>query len=74
MKLVVDKRQRLAKMRAHTGTHLLHAALDKILNGTRQAGSLVDEDYLRFDFASDKLLSPEQLRQIEDIVNNWIAQ
>jgi len=74
MKLIVDKKQRLAKMRAHTGTHLLHAALDKILWGTKQAGSLVDEDYLRFDFTSEKLLNSEQLKQIEDIVNKWISQ
>jgi len=37
MKLTVDKKQRLAKMRAHSAAHLLNAQLDKILNGTKQA-------------------------------------
>ena len=74
MKLIVDKVQRLAKMRAHTATHLLHAALDKVLNWTRQAGSLVDEDYLRFDFTASKPLTQEQIKQIENMVNEWIKK
>ena len=74
MKLVVDRSQRYAKMRAHTATHLLHAALDKILNWTKQAGSFVDEDYLRFDFTAKWPLSQQQIRQIEDMVNGWIYE
>ena len=50
MQLIVDQSQRYAKMRAHTATHLLHTQLAKIFKTTKQAGSLVDEDYLRFDF------------------------
>ena len=54
--------QRYAKMRAHTATHLLHAELAKIFPNTKQAGSLVDEDLLRFDFYANNLLTPEQIR------------
>jgi alanyl-tRNA synthetase len=59
-------------MRAHTATHLLHFALDKLLQGTKQAGSLVDNDYLRFDFACKKPLSTGELRMIESSINAWI--
>lgn len=69
MKLLVDHSQRYAKMRAHTATHLLHFALDHLLQGTKQAWSLVDADYLRFDFAAKQPLSSEQLKQIEHHVN-----
>ena len=54
--------QRYAKMRAHTATHLLHAELAKIFPNTKQAGSLVDEDLLRFDFYANNLLTSEQIR------------
>lgn len=73
MKLVVDKPQRQAKMRAHTATHLLHYALDRMLWGTKQAWSLVDDDYLRFDFASKDALTPQQLLELEYSINTWIA-
>lgn len=73
MKLVVDLQQRNAKMRAHTATHLLHAALDEILWGTKQAGSLVDQDYLRFDFAAKQPLTNEQLAIIDSKINHWIT-
>lgn len=73
MKLVVNKQQRQAKMRAHTATHLLHYALDKMLGGTKQAGSQVDDDYLRFDFASKDALAPQQLAELEYSVNSWIT-
>ena len=64
--------QRYAKMRAHTATHLLHAELAKIFPNTKQAGSLVDEDLLRFDFYANNLLTPEQIRDIENKVNQTI--
>ena len=64
--------QRYAKMRAHTATHLLHAELAKIFPNTKQAGSLVDEDLLRFDFYANNLLTPEQVRDIENNVNQTI--
>ncbi len=73
MKLLVDHKQRQAKMRAHTATHLLHFALDKVLWSTKQAGSLVDDDYLRFDFSCKNPLSDEDLAMIEGSINTWIS-
>ena len=72
MKLSIDMDQRYAKMRAHTATHLLHAELAKIFPDTKQAGSLVDEDLLRFDFYANNLLIAEQIKEIEDNINNLI--
>lgn len=72
MKLLVEQKQRNAKMRAHTATHLLHYALDKMLGGTKQAWSLVDDDYLRFDFASKDALTEQQLAELEYSINSWI--
>ena len=72
MKLAIDMDQRYAKMRAHTATHLLHAELAKIFPNTKQAGSLVDSDLLRFDFYANNLLTPEQIRQIENNINQAI--
>ncbi|MBQ5945055.1 hypothetical protein IJL65_01280 [bacterium] len=71
MKLSIDTDQRFAKMRAHTATHLLHAELAKIFPDTKQAGSLVDSDLLRFDFYANNLLTAEQIRNIENNIN-WI--
>ncbi len=72
MKLIVDHIQRYAKMRAHTATHLMHFALGEILWSTKQAGSLVDEDYLRFDFAAKQPLTMQELQTIESKVNHRI--
>ena len=72
MKLSIDMDQRFAKMRAHTATHLLHAELGKIFPDTKQAGSLVDEDLLRFDFYANNLLTAEQIREIENNINQTI--
>lgn len=72
MKLIVDQCQRYAKMRAHTATHLLHTQLATIFKTTKQAGSLVDEDYLRFDFNADRLLSSEEIHEIEKNINQII--
>ena len=72
MKLSIDTDQRFAKMRAHTATHLLHAELAKIFPDTKQAGSLVDSDLLRFDFYANNLLTAEQIRNIENNINEII--
>lgn len=60
-------------MRNHTATHLLHAALRQILgNHARQAGSLVAPDRLRFDFTHPEPMAPDQIRQVEDWVNQHV--
>ena len=74
MKLSIDTTQRFAKMRAHTATHLLHAELAKIFPNTKQAGSMVDSDILRFDFYANNLLTPQQIREIESNINLIIFQ
>jgi len=74
MHLSVDPIQRNAKMRAHTATHLLHTQLAGIFPQTKQAGSLVDEDYLRFDFYADTALTDQQITDIEKQINTQIAK
>jgi alanyl-tRNA synthetase len=59
----------------HTATHLLQAALKKIVDSNvSQAGSLVDSDRLRFDFNLNRAVTTEELQQIELQINNWIAE
>lgn len=72
MKVIVDHDQRFAKMRAHTATHLLHAELAKIFPTTKQAGSMVDSDIVRFDFNADRLLTPHEITTIEKHINQTI--
>jgi alanyl-tRNA synthetase len=69
----VDPEHRRPTACNHTATHLLHAALRTTL-GThvRQAGSYVGPDKLRFDFTHGQPLSADELRAVEDRVNEWI--
>ncbi|AFZ58731.1 alanine--tRNA ligase [Anabaena cylindrica FACHB-243] len=59
----------------HTATHLLQAALKKVVDeGISQAGSLVSFDRLRFDFNCPRALTAEEVQQIEELVNTWISE
>ena len=59
----------------HTGTHLLHAALRKVLgSGARQMGSLVAPDRLRFDYAAAAPPTPDQIAEIERLVNHEVLR
>ena len=70
----VDSERRRRIMANHTATHLLHWALKEVVaRDADQKGSLVDPDYLRFDFTHDSALTPEQLEEIERRVNRRIA-
>ena len=61
--------------RLHTATHLLHAALRKILGDeVKQAGSDITAERLRFDFTFPKKLIPEEIKNIEDLVNEVIQK
>jgi len=69
----IDDARRDAIRRAHSSTHLLDAALKQVLGDhVHQAGSLVEEDSLRFDFSHFEAVSAEELSKIENLVNSWI--
>ncbi|KAA1181115.1 alanine--tRNA ligase [Photorhabdus heterorhabditis] len=67
---VIDIERRDAIRLNHSATHLLHAALRQVLGEhVSQKGSLVNDKYLRFDFSHFEAMKPEQIRQVEDLVN-----
>ena len=69
----IDTVRRAAIRRAHSATHLLDAALVKVLGDhVHQAGSLVEPDRLRFDFTHFEGITPQQLNEVEDLVNGAI--
>ncbi len=69
-RLAIDVERRDAIRRAHSATHLMHWALRQVVGGhAQQKGSVVAPDRLRFDFTQNTPLTAEQLRQIEDLVN-----
>jgi alanyl-tRNA synthetase len=71
----VDASVRNATALNHSATHLMHAALRKILGEhVAQKGSLVDSKKLRFDFSQPEAIKPEQLRAIEQLVNDQIRR
>lgn len=71
--LEIDHERRNRVMKNHTATHLLHAALHNVIgNHATQAGSLNEVEFLRFDFTHFEAVTPEELRQIEEEVNQQI--
>ena len=71
--VAIDMERRQAVSRAHSATHLLHAALRKVLGDhVQQAGSLVEPDFLRFDFTHFAPMTPEEIAAVEHQVNEYI--
>jgi len=72
---LVDWERRREIRKHHSATHLMHAALKQVLGDhIGQKGSLVDEQHLRFDFSHFEQVTPEELEQVEEMVNDKIQQ
>ncbi len=75
VKVQLNKSQKLASARNHTATHLLQAALKKVVGDqVNQAGSSVTPDRLRFDFSNFEPVTAQQLADVEELVNNEILK
>lgn len=73
--LSVNRANRNLTMRNHTATHLLQAAIEKVLGvQVKQMGSYVSKDYLRFDFSYLDKIKKSELSEIEALVNRWVSE
>ena len=71
----VDKDHREAAKRAHTATHILQAVLRRVLGPhVQQAGSYVEPDRFRFDFTHFKDIAPQELEDIQDLLNEYVIK
>ncbi|MBR1398236.1 MAG: alanine--tRNA ligase [Selenomonadaceae bacterium] len=75
VKITIDAEKKLSSARNHTATHLLQAALRKVVGDqVHQAGSLVTPDRLRFDFSNFEPVSAQQIADVEELVNDEILK
>ena len=74
VKAKIDIQKRLEITKHHSLAHLLQAALQKVLGrDVHQAGSYVEENKTRYDFTFDRALTKDELKKVQNIINNWIS-